>query len=158
MSRSRMVDLIHSDDEIISSRYDDDNNHVIQLPSGARQKVPKFIHNTSDNRAAMTGSDLRRRRAPINKNNVPNGDVSKDSHNSDSSFNNSNLNNSVSDILMAINTIVGYLVMIVLSYQFSHYLYQLHENDLWFSEIMVGRPYYHIIVKFGIYFPYFAGG
>ena len=136
MSRSKMVDLIHSDDEIICSRYDDDNNHVIQLPSGARQKIPKFIHKQS---TTMTGSDLRRRRAPVNnKNNVPNGDVGKDITNSDSSVHNSNLKNSVSDILMAFNTIIGYLVMIVLSYQFSHYLYQLHENDLWFSEIMVG--------------------
>ena len=89
----------------------------------------------------MTGADLRRRRAPGNtKNNVPNGDVRNDTTNSDvSDSNNSNLNNSVSDILMAFNSIIGYLVMIVLSYQFSHYLYTLHENDLWFSEIMVGN-------------------
>ena len=39
--------------------------------------------------------------------------------------------------LSAVNTVAGYLVMIWISYQFSRYLYQLHENDMWFSEIMV---------------------
>lgn len=41
------------------------------------------------------------------------------------------------DLLSAGNTIAGCLVMVALSYQFSCYLCQLHENDLWFSEIMV---------------------
>ena len=40
-------------------------------------------------------------------------------------------------MVWAVNTVAGYLVMIWLSYQFSRYLYQLHENDMWFSEIMV---------------------
>ena len=40
-------------------------------------------------------------------------------------------------VYIAVNNIVGCLVMIWLSYQFSRYLYQLHENDMWFSEIMV---------------------
>ena len=34
VARSKMMDLIHSDDEIITRRYHD--NDVIQLPSGAR--------------------------------------------------------------------------------------------------------------------------
>ena len=33
--------------------------------------------------------------------------------------------------------LTGYLIMLLLSYQFSVYLCQLHDNDLWFSEIMV---------------------
>ena len=41
------------------------------------------------------------------------------------------------DLLSAGNAIAGCLVMVALSYQFSRYLCQLHENDLWFSEIMV---------------------
>ena len=35
------------------------------------------------------------------------------------------------DLLSAGSTISGCLVMIALSYQFSRYLSQLHENDLW---------------------------
>ena len=34
VARSKMMDLIHSDDEIITRRYQD--NDVIQLPNGAR--------------------------------------------------------------------------------------------------------------------------
>ena len=34
LGRSKMMDLIHSDDEIITRRYHD--NDVIQLPNGAR--------------------------------------------------------------------------------------------------------------------------
>ena len=43
-------------------------------------------------------------------------------------------------MIWTVNTVVGYLVMIWISYQFSRYLYQLHENDMWFSEIMVRPP------------------
>ena len=40
-------------------------------------------------------------------------------------------------MIWTVNTVVGYLIMVWVSYQFSRYLYQLHENDMWFSEIMV---------------------
>jgi len=42
----------------------------------------------------------------------------------------------ISDLAQACNTVTGYLIMLLLSYQFSVYLCQLHDNDLWFSEIM----------------------
>ena len=41
------------------------------------------------------------------------------------------------DLASAASTIAGSLVMLVLAYQWSRYLHTLHENDLWFSEIMV---------------------
>ena len=40
-------------------------------------------------------------------------------------------------MIWSVNTVAGYIVMIWVSYHFSRYLYQLHENDMWFSEIMV---------------------
>ena len=46
---------------------------------------------------------------------------------------------SQTNLYNAANNIVGLLVMILLSYHFSSYLYQLHENDMWFSEIMVSK-------------------
>ena len=45
--------------------------------------------------------------------------------------------NGIPSLLKAGNKIAGLLVMIFLSYHFSSYLYMLHENDMWFSEIMV---------------------
>ena len=45
--------------------------------------------------------------------------------------------NVIPSLLKAGNKIAGLLVMIFLSYHFSSYLYMLHENDMWFSEIMV---------------------
>ena len=42
-------------------------------------------------------------------------------------------------MIWTVNTVVGYLIMVWVSYQFSRYLYQLHENDMWFSEIMVSK-------------------
>ena len=40
-------------------------------------------------------------------------------------------------MIWSVNTVAGYIVMTWVSYHFSRYLYQLHENDMWFSEIMV---------------------
>ena len=45
--------------------------------------------------------------------------------------------NDVISVFNAFNNVVGCLTMVVLSFLFSRYLSQLHENELWFSEIMV---------------------
>ena len=43
----------------------------------------------------------------------------------------------VISVFNAFNNVVGCLTMVFLSFLFSRYLSQLHENELWFSEIMV---------------------
>ena len=88
----------------------------------------------------MPGQELRHRRRDRVQSAEPerNGEVSRGQEvRSEASSDESRAGGVLGDLLTAGNTITGCLVMIVLSYQFSRYLYQLHENDLWFSEIMV---------------------
>ena len=88
----------------------------------------------------MTGQELRHRRRVRTQNPEPlrNGEVSKGRGAAvQPSSDDARVGGVLGDLLSAGNTIAGCLVMVALSYQFSRYLCQLHENDLWFSEIMV---------------------
>ena len=40
-SRARMVEVLHSEDEMMSDRHGEEDHDVVQLPSGARQKVAR---------------------------------------------------------------------------------------------------------------------
>ena len=88
----------------------------------------------------MPGQELRHRRRGRSQNPEPqsNGDLKggRDAGSRPSS-DEVEVRGAMGDLLSAGSTISGCLVMIALSYQFSRYLCQLHENDLWFSEIMV---------------------
>ena len=72
---------------------------------------------------------LRRRKNPPHK--------YKDTVKSPSPVSSKKSKSGATKTIWAVNTLAGYLVMVWISYQFSRYLYQLHENDMWFSEIMV---------------------
>ena len=138
--RSTMVDIIYkNDDEILADRHKDEE--LIELPSGARQRKrrildPRMDPNMSDSNMANQ-SEIRKRR-----NVNPDSDaVSAENHISPetATLQQSNANEDIlaHSLLKAGNTMAGLLVMVFLSYHFSSYLYRLHENDLWFSEIMV---------------------
>merc|ERR1719266_3231672 len=58
-------------------------------------------------------------------------------------------------MIWSVNTVAGYLVMIWVSYHFSRYLYQLHENDMWFSEIMEVEREISFRTEQGLYYSYY---
>merc|ERR1711970_858051 len=62
--------------------------------------------------------------------------------------------NGIRSLLKAGNKIAGLLVMIFLSYHFSSYLYMLHENDMWFSEIMEVEREISFRTEQGLYYSY----
>ena len=41
-------------------------------------------------------------------------------------------------IVSGINTVIGIVVLVAVGYKWSNYLQQLHENQMFFSEIKVG--------------------
>ena len=83
------------------------------------------------NISSMDNSGLRQRK--LQKRKSSDGATSTD-HNHIEDVSGENDFNSVFN---AFNNVVGCLTMVVLSFLFSRYLSQLHENELWFSEIMV---------------------
>ena len=98
----------------------------------------------------MSGQELRHRRRGRSQKPEPqsNGDLKDQGRGAGvrSSSGEAEVRGAMGDLLSAGSTITGCLVMIALSYQFSRYLCQLHENDLWFSEIMVSVQFlYHDI-------------
>ena len=102
-----------------------------------RQKIPR---SSTTNDFTMSGQELRHRRRgrPQNPEPLRNGEISKGRGAAvQPSSDDAGVGGALGDLLSAGNTIAGCLVMVALSYQFSRYLCQLHENDLWFSEIMV---------------------
>lgn len=141
--RSTMVDIIYrNDDDLLANRHK--GEELIELPSGARQRKrrivdPKIDLNMCDSNIA--GQSEIRKRENLNKK-CDDSDVAKEEKgisNEVSSLQQSQENNEllVLSLLKTGNKLAGLLVMVFLSYHFSSYLYKLHENDLWFSEIMV---------------------
>ena len=45
-------------------------------------------------------------------------------------------------LIKAANTIIGLLVMSIMANMWSNYLQELHENDMWFSNIEVSQKVY----------------
>ena len=57
------------------------------------------------------------------------------------------------DTFGGFSNVVGIILMLLISYKYSTYLYQLHENELWFSEIMVATTLLSVeLSKYGICF------
>ena len=144
--RSTMVDIIYRDhDDLLADRHK--GEELIELPSGARQRKRRiFDHKIDLNMfdSKVTGQSEIRKRQGLNKN-CDNDDVDgpREKKVVASEVPSSNLSQENTEILLpslmnAGNKLSGLLVMVFLSYQFSSYLYKLHENDMWFSEIMVG--------------------
>jgi len=163
-SRVRPVDLVHSDDEIITRRYNKDD--VIELPSGARQKISRVYNYqsrgnnmppASDARGSssndkMRGPELRQRRRVVDSG--TNATKASSESTSDTPET-QHVSGHISDLAQAFNTVTGYLIMLLLSYQFSVYLCQLHDNDLWFSEIMEVEREISFRTEQGLYYSYF---
>ena len=127
-----MVDIIYrNDDDLLANRHKDEE--LIELPSGARQRKRRILDPKSDSN--MDGhTEIRQRR---NQNsNCDKNDASTEETSSFQSKPKSN-DSLILSLLGTGNLMAGLLVMIFLSYHFASYLYRLHENDLWFSEIMV---------------------
>jgi len=58
-------------------------------------------------------------------------------------------------LLIGCNKVVGLLVMLYLAYRFSLYLLTLHDNELWFSEIMEVERQISFRTEQGLYYSYF---
>jgi len=151
--RSTMVDIIYrNDDDLLADRLK--GEELIELPSGARQRKgrifdPKIDLNMSDNNTSGQ-SEIRKRRSP-NKNLV-NGDIPREKKDGSETLHNEILIPSLLDVG---NKLVGLLVMVFLSYHFSNYLYKLHENDMWFSEIMEVEREISFRTEQGLYYSYY---
>merc|ERR1719150_327185 len=139
-----MVEVVDSEDEMVGRQRGEEEHDVVQLPSGARQKVV---------RGPLSGAEstVRRRKNPPPK--------YKDSGplnvKASSLVSSKKSKSGTNKMVWAVNTVAGYLVMIWLSYQFSRYLYQLHENDMWFSEIMEVEREISFRTEQGLYYSYF---
>ena len=109
-----------------------------------RQKIPR---SSTAHDFTMPGQELRHRRRGRSQNQEPqsNGDLRGMGRGAGArpSSEEVEVRGAMGDLLSAGSTISGCLVMIALSYQFSRYLCQLHENDLWFSEIMVRFQFFN---------------
>lgn len=153
-----MVDIIYkNDDEILADRHKDEE--LIELPSGARQRKrrildPRMDPNMSDSNMANQ-SEIRKRRNV----NPDSDDVSAENHISTetATLQQSHANEDIlaHSLLKAGNMMAGLLVMVFLSYHFSSYLYRLHENDLWFSEIMEVEREISFRTEQGLYYSYY---
>ena len=130
--RSTMVDIIYrQDDDMLDRRVQGED--LIELPSGARQRRREILEQGMAD-SDMAGQDGVRRRRHGDYRSEENKQ-GKEVRSSDDGQTGSE--NVIPSLLKAGNKIAGLLVMIFLSYHFSSYLYMLHENDMWFSEIMV---------------------
>ena len=133
-----MVDIIYrNDDDLLANRHKDEE--LIELPSGARQRKRRILDPKSDsNMDGQTEIRQRRNQNPNCDKNVA-STVETSSFQSKPSLEQSPASNDslIPSLLGTGNLMAGLLVMIFLSYHFASYLYRLHENDLWFSEIMV---------------------
>eukprot|EP00092_Neocalanus_flemingeri_P010313 GFUD01011110.1.p1 GENE.GFUD01011110.1~~GFUD01011110.1.p1 ORF type:complete len:1009 (-),score=246.24 GFUD01011110.1:254-3280(-) len=158
--RSTMVDIIYrNEDDLLADRHK--GEELIELPSGARQRKrrifdPKIDLNMCDSNIAGQ-SDIRKRRS-LNRScddkdvgredKVVATEVSPDTSEDDNAM-------LLPSLLAAANKLTGLLVMVFLSYQFSSYLYKLHENDLWFSEIMEVEREISFRTEQGLYYSYY---
>ena len=132
MPRSTMVDIIYrQDDDMLDRRVQ--GEELIELPSGARQRRREILEPGMGDRD-MAGQDgvRRRRHGDHRSEESEQGKEVKQSGEEQTGS-----ENVIPSLLKAGNKIAGLLVMVFLSYHFSSYLYMLHENDMWFSEIMV---------------------
>ena len=133
-----MVDIVYrNDDDLLANRHKDEE--LIELPSGARQRKRRILDPKSDsNMDGQTEIRQRRNQNPNCDKNVA-STVETSSFQSKPSLEQSPATNDslIPSLLGTGNLMAGLLVMIFLSYHFVSYLHRLHENDLWFSEIMV---------------------
>ena len=106
---------------------------LIELPSGARQRRREILEQGMAD-SDMAGQDGVRRRRHGDYRREEN-EQGKEVRSSDDGQTGSE--NVIPSLLKAGNKIAGLLVMIFLSYRYSSYLYMLHENEYWFSQIMV---------------------
>jgi len=142
--RSVMADIIHpSEDDLVRRRHRPED--LIELPSGARQKVTRTFSESLREVENMDGVRMRkvkqveRERETVGprKNVIP---VKKET--------------GLFELGM-VNQLVGLSVMIVLAYKYSYYLHQLHENELWFTEITELEREISFRTEQGLYYSYF---
>ena len=124
-----MVDIIYRhDDHILDRRLE--GEELIELPSGARQRRREALCPDMAATSVTGQCELRRRK------HHKNGEAVKQKE-SECEELEGEKETLIPSLLKAGNLLAGLLVMVFLSYHYSCYLYMLHENDLWFSEIMV---------------------
>jgi len=148
--RSTMVDIIYrQDDDMLDRRVQ--GEELIELPSGARQRRREILEPGMGDRD-MAGQDgVRRRRHGDHRSEE--SEQGKEVKQSDEEQTGSE--NVIPSLLKAGNKIAGLLVMVFLSYHFSSYLYMLHENDMWFSEIMEVEREISFRTEQGLYYSYY---
>jgi len=145
--RSVMADIIHkNDDDIVGRRHRAED--LIELPSGARQKRSrKFSESLVDRNMESTRQRSHKGRVPEKMDKETVGNNVKTERKKHPLKQES--------IAGSLNQIVGLSVIIILAYKYSYYLHQLHENELWFTEIEEVEREISFRTEQGLYYSYF---
>ena len=146
--RSIKADIIFKNDDDFFRRRRDPNETLVELASGAFQKkvtMPSVEHNGNGLRKRL----IRQQGNECTGDNVkPNEDPDKSKIAHDRA--------TVSRHLLNVgNTCLGLVIMAVMAYKFSGFLAQLHENDMWFSEITEVEREISFRTEQGLYYSYF---
>ena len=134
--RSRVLETLSNCDDLLNARYRGKN--IVELSNGVRQRLPHM--------EAEPG--LRRRRpvpAPPEQEGNPEGAKSVEI----------GVTCWWREVWGAGSRVTGLLVMLLLAYHWSQYLSQLHENDLWFSEIQEVEREISFRTEQGLYYSYY---
>ena len=147
--RSIKADIIFKNDDDFFRRRRDPNETLVELASGAFQKkvtMPSVEHN---------GNGLRKRLIRQQGNECTGDTIVKPNEDTDKSKIAHDRANVSRHLLNVGNTCLGLVIMAVMAYKFSGFLAQLHENDMWFSEITEVEREISFRTEQGLYYSYF---
>jgi len=155
--RSVMTDIIYQkDDELYQGRSN--RQDLIELPSGARQRKGRILSEGGMRTAGSDGADgVRQRKGAAKGGEEPAREkTTKKEDGGDASKNVPDEKAAARGFLLTgANTVLGLVVMVLLSYKFSYYLHQLHDNELWFSEILELEREISFRTEQGLYYSYY---
>jgi len=155
-----MADIIYQEDDRDLFRPKAD---LVELPSGARQKRGRILSEPVQGKSYMmsegkVGEGLRLRKGKGSPE-----EFKADQNNLEQPKKDQINLHKVADenrtafgfLLSGGNTVLGIVVMIFLAYKYSMYLYQLHDNELWFSEILELEREISFRTEQGLYYSYY---
>ena len=150
--RSIKADIIFkNDDDFIRRRHP--NETLIELASGAFQKKVNMPLTSSTQQSQDCPSNGLRKR--LTRQPGKEGKSVTDTTNASSPDEMAAKFNLKRHMINKANTCFGIVVMLVISYKYSLYLKQLHENDMWFSEITEVEREISFRTEQGLYYSYF---
>jgi len=156
--RSIMADIISkNEDDLVRRRHRPED--LIELPSGARQKRTRIFSESlkSDHSDKMEGMRHRHSKSRIAAAaSADQGGI----HRGQSAGNTQTTSPDTKDFLSqvnlkAINRVIGLAVILILAYKYQDFLFQLHENEMWFSEITELEREISFRTEAGLYYSYF---